>query len=111
MDDEAGSPNETGPIDLQLHKMARELEAYMGGLFGIERRDIEQAIRRLQAGETPTQSRRLPDPVERGVILLDAFSELTRARLEKQDYTSVAALMELLGHTRENLERLIQEDK
>lgn len=97
------------PIDLQLHKLARELESELGGLFGIGRKDIEQAIRRAQTGSAPVDAPRLPDPVERAAQLLDALYELADNASAREDFTSVAALLELLAHARVRVERLVRE--
>lgn len=96
-------------IDLQLHKLARELEGELGGLFGISRRDIEQAILRAQSGAGAEESRRLPDPVERGVAILDAFHELAEGAKERGDFITVGALLELLAHARLRVERLVND--
>ena len=98
-------------IDLQLHKLVRELEGELGGLFGIGRKDIEQAILRAQTGTSPDVAPRLPNPVERAALILDAFFDLAEAAAGREDFMSVAALLELLAHARARVERLVNAEE
>lgn len=90
-------------IDLQKRKMARELEREFAGLFGIDYRDVERALERLQAGAGENQPR-MPGPVERTVGLLEVVLEIAREAHDAEDQRSLAGIMELL----ENYSRRIQ---
>ncbi len=104
-------PVARAPVDLQLHKLARDLEAEFGGLFGIDRRDIERAILRAN-GSAPVDPPEtvLPDTVRRAVVLLDAVVDLAGEAFLEKDFTTIAVLLEMLEHTRGRIRRQLDDD-
>jgi hypothetical protein len=105
---------EREPIDLQKRRLARELEAELGGLFGIGLPDIEQAIERLYldfaSGSYNERERqqRLPEPLQRVIHSLDVIYEI--ARLEQAEETrsveSGATLEHIIALVENYLDRI-----
>ena len=102
------------PIDLRLRRLAREMEAELGGLFGIDYKDIERALDRLHAGlegdartNVPESGPvRLPEPIERVLPLLDIIYEIAHHSANQGDRGAVQALVELLENYRGRIEKL-----
>lgn len=93
-------------IDLQTRKLARELEREFGGLFGIDYRDVEKALARLNSG---TSEIRLPPAVERCVRLLDAIQETARETQQQGDERSLHVILELLENYSMRLKKLLEQ--
>ncbi len=103
---------EREPIDLQKHRLARELEGELGGLFGIDRADIESAIERLwgdiSRGEYNERARlnRIPESLQRVIHCLDVVYESARAALRDEDDESFTHVLELVENYQKRISRL-----
>ncbi len=97
------------PVDFQKIKLARELEQEIGGIFGIERRDIEKAVDRLWAGEIrypeTNSTQILTDPVKRAIQALDLLESAARDAADNPE--SAACIKELLPFYSKRIEKLI----
>ena len=111
------------PIDLQKRRLARELEAELGGLFGIELPDIEEAIGRLYddfasgSYDEFKRMRRLPEPLQRviqnlesvyAIALLLHEEELYHHAEESQDQPPVVDAPLQLQHVIELVENYLE---
>lgn len=103
---------EHDPIDLQKHRLARELEGDLGGLFGIERADIEHAIERLweeiSRGEYDERARlnRIPESLQRVIHCLDLVYESARTALRDEDEETFRHILELAENYEKRISRL-----
>ena len=97
---------ENKPADLQVRRMARQIEQELGGLFGIDYRDIEKAIERLGQNEDDSAAK-LPEPIEKTARLLDIIQDTAVETLKNEDHASLKCMIELLDHHRRRLERLL----
>ncbi len=104
--DESPEISNNAPADLNLRRLARDLEQELGGLFGINYRDVEKALERLRAGRTEA---RMALPVESAVRLLEALLEIARETAERDDKSSFDAILELVENYRKRLHRLREE--
>ncbi len=102
-----GDSTETdnAPRDLQVRRLAREMEAEIGGLFGIDHRDIERAIERARSGAA-SEAPPLPTPVEKTLRLLDLLHDLAREVSEAGDAETLGYMRELLDNYRDRIARL-----
>lgn len=99
-------------VDLQRRRLARELENELGGLFGIEARDIEAAIARvwqaIDSGEFKERygEPKLPPRLRRALTLLDSlYAEALQAQQEG-DAAALRQMAQLLQSYSARLERL-----
>lgn len=94
-------------IDLQRRRMARDMEKELGGLFGIDVRDIESALDRVQLaierGEFAEfqQASKLPELLERTVNLMEIVYQTCQfiAQDEEQRHL-LPQVIELVEHQR-----------
>jgi len=105
------------PVDLQKRRLAREMEDQIGGLFGIDHRDIEAAIDRLwdsvEKGDYQTRYEeartRIPEKVQRAIHFLEGVYALAMQAREEEDPENVRAILELIGNCRERTARLLED--
>ena len=106
--------DKSGPVDLQKKKLARDLENQIGGIFGIEREDIEKAIDRLWSGEIPcsnseTDRINLSDPLKRVIQALDLLESAVSEAGE--DPATVSCIRELIPFYVNRIESLLLKRK
>lgn len=105
------------PVDLQKRRLAREMEDQIGGLFGIETRDIEAAIDRLwesfERGDYQTRYEaaraRVPETIQRAIHFLEGVHALALQAREEEDPGSIRAIVDLIENCRDRTARLLEE--
>ncbi|MCB1326477.1 MAG: hypothetical protein H7A21_06035 [Spirochaetales bacterium] len=107
--------NSLHPVDLQKHRLVRELEGEINGLFGINREDIAGALDRLwiaiaegQYAERYDRSL-LPPELERVLQSFETIDQICRSALsgEPADRVLPERTLELFDHYRERIRRLL----
>ena len=105
------------PVDLQKHRLVRELEGEINGLFGIDRDDIADALDRLWSAIADGQYAErydrslLPPDLERIIQSFETIDQLCRSALsgEPADRLLPERTLELFDHYRERVRRLLAE--
>lgn len=101
-------------LNLQLHKLAREMEKELGGLFGIRHQDIEKALKRLHERVSLPESEEpaaLPNLIDKTLPLLEIVYERAREACENGERQSLLYLIELLDNYRGRLERMLGDER
>lgn len=111
-----GDENPSNPdsvIDLEKRRMARDMEKELGGLFGIELKDIEAAIGRVwtavQKGEYPLRfgESRLPLSMQRVIQCLELIYEIAREPdLDDEPAVDREHIIELMQHYLQRIQAL-----
>lgn len=106
-----GKSNKKGPVDLNRRKLALEMEKELGGLFGIELSDIEDALARLYAGKIETGQERigeLPEPVQRSIHYLDGIGAAVETLIAEEKISAAGMVLELMEKRLADLTQKLQ---
>ncbi|MBX7058226.1 MAG: hypothetical protein K1X75_09170 [Leptospirales bacterium] len=103
---------EQPPLDLNRRRLARELEGELGGLFGIEARDIEAAIERLwqaiDSGEFQQRyaTARIPPWMQRTIVALDSVYAMAEQAATDGEVELLEQIRQVVASYQQRLGRL-----